>query len=310
MSVKARHLRKCFGRLAAVDDLTFDVPAGSIFGFVGPNGAGKTTTLRILAALLPPTSGEAWVCGESVSERSRSVRQQIGYLPDFFGVYDDLTVTEYLSFYAHGHGVPRSRRARVIADLLELLDLGPKRDAFVNTLSRGLKQRLGLARCLVHDPTVLLLDEPASGLDPRARIELREILRELQKMGKTIIVSSHILPELADLCSHLGIISHGRMIVHGSVADVLARARPRQSIVVRALGETDRVADYLRRSAGVTQLAVDGDEIIADVDADDPSIAELLRSMIEARLPVLEFHKRPEGLEEVFLAVTDGADGV
>jgi ABC-2 type transport system ATP-binding protein len=309
MSVRASHLSKRYGTFTAVQDLSFEVPTGSIFGFVGPNGAGKTTTLRILAALLSPTSGEAWISGESVIQRPRLVRQKVGYMPDFFGVYDDLTVTEYLHFYAHSHGVPRSRRQRVVADLLELIDLVEKRSAFVNTLSRGMKQRLGLARCLVHDPEVLLLDEPASGLDPRARIDMREILRELQKMGKTILVSSHILPELADLCTHLGIVNHGQVVIHGTVADVLARARVGQSVIVRTLDKSNVVAERLRTWPGVSRVAIESDGIVADLVADDEAMSALLRSLVEDGLPVVEFRKRSGGLEELFLAATGEQGG-
>ncbi len=309
MSVRVQRLSKRYGQFAAVRELTFDVPEGSIFGFVGPNGAGKTTTLRILAALLAPTSGDAWIGGESVTQHPRAVRQKIGYMPDFFGVYDDLTVAEYLAFYAHSHGVPRSRRQRVIADLLDLVDLTEKADSFVNTLSRGMKQRLGLARSLVHDPEVLLLDEPASGLDPRARIEMREILRELRRMGKTILISSHILPELADLCTHLGIVSRGQMLVHGPVADVLSRAQNGQSVFIRVLDKVELTVECLRRSAGVVRVEVEDDGVVAEVTGGDDVIAGLLRSLVTADLPVVELRKRSGGLEELFLAVTGEQGG-
>ena len=309
MSVKVHQLNKRYGSFPAVRDVTFEVPSGGIFGFVGPNGAGKTTTLRILAGLLAPTSGEAWVGGESVIQRPRAVRQKVGYMPDFFGVYGDLTVVEYLDFYAHSHGVARSHRQRVIDDLMELVDLVDKRQAFVNTLSRGMKQRLGLARCLVHDPEVLLLDEPASGLDPRARVEMREILRELQKMGKTILVSSHILPELADLCTHLGIVNHGQMLVHGPVADVLAQAQVGQSVVIRVLERAEAVADHLRQRPGVSRVEVGSEGVVADLTGDDGDVAALLRSLVEAGLPVVEFRKRSRGLEELFLEVTGEQEG-
>ena len=214
-AITVEGLVKRYGRLTALDDVSFSVPGGSIYGFLGPNGAGKTTALRILATLLMPTEGKAWVAGEDVARHPARARRQMGYMPDFFGVYDDLTVREYMEFYAQAHGVPRAQWHKIIADLLELVDLGHKRDDFVETLSRGMKQRLGLARCLVHDPEVLLLDEPASGLDPRARVEMREVLREISRMGKAVLISSHILPELEDLSTEVGIIHQGRMVASG-----------------------------------------------------------------------------------------------
>ena len=202
-AITVEQLVKRYGRYTALDELSFSVTRGSIYGFLGPNGAGKTTTLRILATLLLPTQGQAWVAGEDLTRHPAEARKHIGYMPDFFGVYDDLTVREYLEFYAQAHGVPRVEWRKIVADLLELVDLGDKRDDFVENLSRGMKQRLGLTRCLVHDPEVLLLDEPASGLDPRARVEMREVLKEIARMGKVVLISSHILPELEDL-SHRG----------------------------------------------------------------------------------------------------------
>jgi len=209
--IELHGLTKRYGNLTAVDDLTLTIEEGAVFGFIGPNGAGKTTTMRILTTLLRPTSGTARIAGHSVTDDPRAVRRAIGYMPDFFGVYEDMKVWEYLDFFAACYDIPAARRAGMIDDLLALVDLGPKRDAFVDTLSRGMKQRLCLARTLTHDPRVLILDEPASGLDPRARIEMRELLRALQDMGKTIFFSSHILSEVADICTSIGIIEHGRL---------------------------------------------------------------------------------------------------
>jgi ABC-2 type transport system ATP-binding protein len=218
--IAVENLHKAYGDRVALDEVTFTVPKGEIFGFVGPNGAGKTTTIRILATLSSADAGEATVGGIPVHEAPADVRNLIGYMPDFFGVYDRLTSAEYLEFYAACHGVPRRKRAAVARELLELVDLSDRRDAQVDTLSRGMKQRLGLARALVHDPAVLLLDEPASGLDPRARVEMKELIRELSRMGKTILISSHILPELEELCTWVGFIDGGRMAAAGPMAEV------------------------------------------------------------------------------------------
>jgi ABC-2 type transport system ATP-binding protein len=212
--IRTVNLTKQYGRgLLALDELNLTLHRGDVFGFIGPNGAGKSTTMKILCGLLEPTSGQAFVLGRDVADNGQFIRRMVGYMPDFFGVYEDLTVSEYLDFFAAAYGVPRGRRRKIIADVLELTDLSFKRQANVDSLSRGMQQRLGLARVLVHDPPVLLLDEPASGLDPRARIEIRELLKELQRMGKTILISSHILSELGEFCNKLGIIERGRLIV-------------------------------------------------------------------------------------------------
>src|SRR5688500_1683587 len=224
-AVHTSGLAKRFGRSTAVAGVQLDVEAGEIFGLVGPNGAGKTTTLKMLATLLPPTSGDAEVAGHSVRNNPDGVRGVIGYMPDTFGVYDDMRVWEYLDFFGRCYGLPASRRRQMIGDLLELVDLADKRGAYVQELSRGMQQRLCLAHALVHDPPVLLLDEPASGLDPRARVELRELLRELRSLGKTILISSHILPELEELCTSVAIIDHGRVLASGRVEDIAERFR-------------------------------------------------------------------------------------
>src|SRR5713226_6455633 len=233
--IKIQHIYKRYRSVHALEDLSLEIPQGAIFGLIGPNGAGKTTLLRILGALISPTAGQIWFDNEEVTQSPATIQRKVGYMPDFFGVYPDLTSTEYLEFYAGIHGVPRQKRARVVSDLLELVDLSTKHDAFVETLSRGMKQRLCLARALVHDPEVLLLDEPASGLDPRARVELRELLRTLQAMGKTIIISSHILPELAEMCTDIAIIQEGHLIVSGDVEQVTRRLGGGRQLEIRVL---------------------------------------------------------------------------
>ena len=240
--VEARGLTKRYGAFVALDDLHLRIGPGVVFGFIGPNGAGKTTTLRILATLLEQTSGEAWVAGHSVAREPQAVRRAIGYMPDAFGVYDNMKVWEYLDFFAATYGIQRGRRLGLIDDLLALVDLGEKRDGYVEALSRGMKQRLCLARALVHDPQLLLLDEPASGLDPRARIELRALLRQLGALGKTVIVSSHILTELADMCDEVGIIERGRLLAAGPVSDLLRQLHTNRSVMVRLLPD-DRLGE-------------------------------------------------------------------
>ncbi|MBE0689617.1 MAG: ABC transporter ATP-binding protein, partial [Anaerolineae bacterium] len=230
--IETRDLVKKFGNFTAVDGLSLEVPAGSIYGFVGPNGAGKTTTMRMLTTLTRPTAGQAWVNGYSVTEEPRAVRRAIGYMLDEFGVYDDMRVWEYLDFFAACYDIPEIERKKLIDDLLALVDLSHRRDDMVDKLSRGMKQRLSLARTLAHDPSVLILDEPASGLDPRARIEIRELLVELARMGKTIFFSTHILADVSEICSHIGIVEAGQIIAQGSMDDMHAQIQPHREITV------------------------------------------------------------------------------
>src|SRR6516165_2218988 len=238
--IETRDLTKKYGDLYALDRLTLKLDKGDVFGFIGPNGAGKTTTMRILATLLNPSWGEASVCGFSIYTGSKEIRRAIGYMPDFFGVYDDMKVSEYLEFFAAAYRIKGADRRKICEEVLELVDLTYKRDALVTSLSRGMTQRLGLARVLLHQPDVLLLDEPASGLDPRARIEMRGLLKELQKMGKTILVSSHILPELADICNKIGIIEQGQLLINDEVSEVMRKVR---TDIVLNIAVSDRMTD-------------------------------------------------------------------
>jgi ABC-2 type transport system ATP-binding protein len=238
--IETNDLTKMYGELYALNRLNLMLHQGDVYGFIGPNGAGKTTTMRILATLLNPTWGEATVCGYSIYTGSKEIRRVIGYMPDFFGVYDDMKVIEYLEFFASAYRIKGPARRKICEEVLELVDLSYKRDALVTSLSRGMTQRLGLARTLLHDPQVLLLDEPASGLDPRARIEMRALLKELRSMGKTILVSSHILPELADICNKIGIIEQGQLLVNGEVTEVMKQVR---SDIVLNIGVADRLTD-------------------------------------------------------------------
>ena len=313
----ARGLARRYGELAAVADFSLAVPAGAVYGLIGPNGAGKTTSLRMLATLLPPSDGEAWVAGASVTRESRRARRMLGYMPDFFGVYPELKVWEYLDFYAACHDVPSERRSQVCADLLELVELTPKRDAYVEGLSRGMQQRLGLARALVHDPLVLLLDEPASGLDPRARLELREVVRELGRMGKAVLVSSHILAELADLCTHVAIMDGGRVLVDGPVEEVSRRLDGGRTVRVRTLGQADRLRDLLATRPGVHAVHLeepgspdepeDGEApggLRFVLDGDERALQRLLADLLRAGLPISSFAQESTGLEDTFLRVT------
>jgi ABC-2 type transport system ATP-binding protein len=302
--ISAQDLSKVYGQRTALDHVSFEVPEGEIFGFVGPNGAGKTTTLRILAALLEPTTGHASIDGTDVAQDPGRVHTRIGYMPDFFGVYDQLTVTEYLDFYAACYRQPKQRRIKIVGELLELIGLTDRRDQLVDTLSRGLKQRLCLARALVHDPVVLLLDEPASGLDPRARVEMREILKELRGMGKTIIISSHILPELTELCTMIGIIDHGRMRATGSVQDVIRGLSSGRRIRITVVGAREPAIAILEPLESVRRVDIANGTIEATYEGDDSTAAEILQALTAGGIKVAAFSQVDGGLEEAFMRAT------
>ena len=307
-AIEIEGLSKAYGRTQAVRDLSMHVPRGSVYGFVGPNGAGKTTTIRTLATLQRPDAGTAQVAGIDVAAHPAAVRDRIGYMPDFFGVYESLTVEEYLDFYGASHGLPSGRRRELSGELLELVDLADKRRDPVEALSRGMKQRLGLARCLVHDPQVLLLDEPASGMDPRARIELREILRELGRMDKTILISSHILPELAEMCTHIGIIRGGSLLAEGPVDEVIATLAASSRLRIRLLdgSHVPAAAQLLAGDPAVGQIETDGDgSLRLDFSGDDHALVALLADLVRAGVPVTGFGREGGTLEDVFLQITE-----
>jgi ABC-2 type transport system ATP-binding protein len=312
--VQATGLLKRYDGTLAVAGLDLAVEAGEIFGLVGPNGAGKTTTLRMLATLLVPTEGDAEIAGISIRRNPRQVRHVLGYMPDAFGVYDDMRVWEYLDFFGRCYGLTAAQRRRMIVDLLELVDLGPKRDDYVEDLSRGMQQRLCLAHALVHDPQVLLLDEPASGLDPRARVELRELLRELRTLGKTIIVSSHILPELEELCTAVAIIDRGRVLASGRIADIGQRLRVGEVVRVELLADAAGVAagrDWFARQPIVASAEVVGAETIeVAFRGDSVAAADLLALAVRDGLRVASFARVATDLQELFLQVTGRADEV
>ncbi|HWI51363.1 MAG TPA: ABC transporter ATP-binding protein [Symbiobacteriaceae bacterium] len=304
--LKVDGLQKRFGTFAAVSEMSFALEPGSIYGFVGPNGAGKTTTMKMIATLLKPTAGSVFIGDMDVTRDPALARQHMGYMPDFFGVYDDLKVTEYMEFYADCYRVPRAGRDRLIGDLLELVNLSHKRDAYVDSLSRGMKQRLCLARCLVHDPDLLILDEPASGLDPRARVEMRELLQELHRMGKTILISSHILAELSEMCTHIGIVDQGRLVVSGPVGQVLRRAGARV-LEVRVAGDPEAAAARARTVPGVSDVQVENGLCRAVLDGDDQAVAGLLAALVREGIPVVHFAEAQSKLEDLFMSITGGA---
>ena len=310
--IEIQGLTKKYGDLTALSDLTLDIQEGEVFGFVGPNGAGKTTTMRILTTLLKPSSGKAWVAGESVIDNPRAVRRNIGYMPDFFGVYDDMKVWEYLDFFAACYDVPPTTRLGMVDDLLALVDLGHKKEAFVDSLSRGMKQRLCLARTLAHDPQVLILDEPASGLDPRARIEMRELLRELKTMGKTIFFSSHILSEVADICTSIAILEAGSLVAYGDMAEMKKQLRAHRLIQLRTLGDLPSVQEFLLRHEAVDSIItseeadIPSDALRFDFNGDDEALSHLLAGLIANHFPIVAFQEETGDLEDVFLQVTKG----
>ena len=273
--VETRGLTKRYDRFVALDNLNLSIEPGVVFGFIGPNGAGKTTSMRILATLLDPSAGEAYVGGYSVTRDPKAVRHVLGYMPDSFGVYDNMKVWEYLDFFAASYSVPRSRRIGLIDDLLALVDLSDKKEGYVEALSRGMKQRLCLARTLVHDPQLLILDEPASGLDPRARVELRALLRQLGALGKTVIISSHILTELADICDHVGIIERGRLLASGSVETLLRQVQQNRILAVRLLADTrlseGDIIERVRTIPGVLNVSVEPISAAPRVPAPPPA---------------------------------------
>jgi len=311
--LRTEGLTKSYGRANAVDGVSLAVEEGEIFGFVGPNGAGKTTTIRMLATLLLPSAGDAWVAESSVRREPRHVRRLIGYMPDFFGVYSDMRVWEYLDFFAACYRLPQGVRPSLVADLLQLVDLSHRRDDWVDQLSRGMKQRLSLARALIHDPQVLLLDEPASGLDPRARVEIRELLVELARMGKTIFFSTHILSDVAQICTRIGVIEAGRIVALGTLESLRQQLVPVRRVLMTVLGQPDRAIATLSSVPGISQVepkpvpSGDHRSVVAFRFAgDDDALSSVLTLAIRQDLAVLDFREESGDLEEVFLSVTKG----
>ncbi len=304
--IELNHFGKTYGDFVAVQNLNLRIAQGELFGFIGPNGAGKSTTIRFLATLLKATHGDGEVGGHSVSREPLEVRRLVGYMPDNFGVYDGMRVWEFLDFFAVAYQIPRSRRKQVIGDVLDLLDLAHKRLDFVNGLSRGMKQRLCLAKTLVHDPPVLILDEPSSGLDPRARLEVKALLKELRRMGKTILISSHILTELADTCTSIGIIERGQLLVHGPMDHVYRQIRRNRVVEMRFLEGLDRGLSVVRSCPHTRDVRVEDSQITIELEAEDADVAELLTQLVASGARLRSFAEKEPTLEDVFMLVTKG----
>jgi ABC-2 type transport system ATP-binding protein len=298
---------KVYGELTAVDHLNLKIAPGEMFGFIGPNGAGKSTTIRFLATLLKATSGDGIVAGHRVSKDPLAVRRSIGYMPDNFGVYDGMKVWEFLDFFAVAYQIPRSKRKQVIRDVLDLLDLAGKSNAFVNSLSRGMKQRLCLAKTLVHDPPVLILDEPTSGLDPRARIEIKALFKELRKMGKTILISSHILTELADCCTSVGIIERGKLLMFVPIDEVYHHIRRNRIIHISFLKGMEAGLALIRSLPETRDVQIENHHVTVELAGEDEHVASLLEKLLAAGVRLSSFAQKEPTLEDVFMLVTKGA---
>jgi ABC-2 type transport system ATP-binding protein len=308
--IEILELTKRYGKFTALDSLSLQIEKGTVFGFVGQNGAGKSTTFSILATLLAPSSGTAYINGYNVQTDTKMVRRQIGYMPDFFGVYDQLKAEEYLHFYGASYGIGYEERQKLIPQLLDLVNLTHKRDSYVDVLSRGMKQRLCLARSLIHDPEVLILDEPASGLDPRARVEMREILKELKSMGKTILISSHILPELAEMCDSLGIIDGGKLVAEGSVADIQAKLQGEKMIIVKMTDGIDKGIRFFEDDPFVSKLVLreEEDSLQFIYKGSSEQQTQLLKKAILLDLPISSFTEVETDLEDIFMEITRGVE--
>jgi ABC-2 type transport system ATP-binding protein len=316
VAIETANLVKRYGKMLALDHLSLTVEASTIYGFVGPNGAGKTTTLRLLAGLLEPNDGSVRLMGEELDRDGRAAQRLVGYMPDFFGVYDDLRVWEYLDFFARCHSLSAAKRRSTVEGLLDLVDLLPKRDAFVQTLSRGMQQRLCLAHALVHDPPILLLDEPASGLDPRARIELRELLRTLRDMNKTIVLSSHILSELAEICTMFGVMQNGKLVAHGSLDNVKRQFGSERRLIFKLLRGVEQARAVLAANPDVSQVEITPAEksdntgiqqwttISVAWNGDAEATAALIAQLIAAGVALVSFGEETNDLEQLFLQLT------
>ncbi len=304
--IETRNLTKRYGDLIAVNNINLRLEDGDVFGFIGPNGSGKTTTMRMVATLLNPDHGEAYVCGKSIYTNQEEIRRLVGFMPDFFGVYDDMTVIEYLEFFAAAYRIDGADRRKVAEEKLEIVDMTFKRDAMVSQLSRGQTQRIGLARTLLHDPQVLLLDEPASGLDPRARIEIRNMLKRLGEMKKTVIVSSHILPELADVCTHVGIIEKGNLLFDGNVAEVMKKARERVRLHIQVDGDMQRAAKMIGENDASENTKVENDMIVVTLKPEVEDYSFLSKLIIENGFGLKLFREEEVNLETAFMELTKG----
>ncbi len=304
--IKTVNLTKKYGDLIAVNHLNLELDQGDVFGFIGPNGSGKTTTMRMIATLLNPDYGEAYVCGKSIYTDPEEIRRLVGFMPDFFGVYDDMKVIEYLEFFAAAYRINGPGRRKICEEKLELVDMTYKRDAMVNQLSRGQTQRIGLARVLLHEPEVLLLDEPASGLDPRVRIEIRNLLKRLGELNKTIIVSSHILPELADVCNKVGIIEKGELLVNGSVTDLMKQVRSAILLNICVAKDSEKAASLIEQHSEVDEVNMRGNVIVVRLQPEVLDYSFLPSLLIEAGYKLTLFREEELNLETAFMELTRG----
>lgn len=303
--LEIKNLVKRYNDFLAVNNLNLQIDDGAIFGFVGPNGAGKTTTMKIMVGLLKATSGSVIINGIDVIESPKKLREYLGYVPDFFGVYDNLKVSEYMDFYAGTYYIPYKDRAQIIDNLLETVNLTEKKNSYVDLLSRGMKQRLCLARSLIHDPQILVLDEPASGLDPRARVEMKEILKQLKTMGKTIVISSHILPELAEMCTSIGIIDRGQMVATGTVNEIMKKITYNKTIFVKVLDKMQQLVTVLSEYPQIKNIVEGVDTLEFDFDGEDIELSKILFDIVKKDIPVIGFKEKEGNLEQIFMQVTD-----
>lgn len=305
-AIELDRLSRHFGATRAVDNISFSVPAGSVFGYIGPNGAGKTTSMRILSTLEMPTSGDARIEGLSSVDDADKVRTRLGFMPDSFGTYAHVNCVEYLDFFARAYGLHGRERTKRLRWVMDFTGVKPLADKPMRGLSKGMRQRLCLGRALIHDPSVLVLDEPAAGLDPRARIELRRIIRAVAADGKAVLISSHILTELAEMCDRIGIIEQGKLLATGTVDEIRRQLQPKRQVRVRVLSDQQAAAELLSQLPGVEKVQIDGDAIVFELLGSEQQQAEILAELLRSRVEVCEFHPRDQSLEDVFLQITQG----
>lgn len=301
-----RDLTKNYGSFTAVNHLTLHIPEGDLFGFVGPNGAGKTTTIRIVCGLLKASGGSVQIGGTSAPVGSKAMKRLIGYVPDFFGVYDNLKVYEYMDMYGSMYGMASRDIAKLTDDLLELVNLSDKREFYVDTLSRGMKQRLCVARALLHNPKLLILDEPSSGLDPRARVEMKELLKNLHSMGKTIVISSHILSELSEMCNSIGIMNRGQLVRAGRIEDIMQQISGGKRIHIHVVSDMEPAVRVMKEQAGVVVESVRENEIIISHGGTDEEVCAMIASLIQNGVVLTDFHREEGSLETLFMQLTGG----
>ena len=303
--LQIKELNKSYGNFKALDGLNMEIKKGEIYGFIGPNGAGKSTTMKIVSGLMTADSGEVYVAGIDALKNHKKIKEKIGYMPDFFGTYNNLRAIEYLEFFASTYGIIGAEARKLGMDLLELVNLKDKYDTDVDGLSRGMKQRLCLARCLIHNPQLLILDEPASGMDPRARYEMKGILKNLKDMDKTVLVSSHILPELGEICTQIGVINHGKMLYSGTVEEVMERFSGNAPLKITVIDDMDKAIEVLKEQPTVTKVKGEENRIECSYQGDAYEISRLIKLLVEAGVPVIGVDRATANLEDVFMKITE-----